>query len=62
MKIVCLLALLFIGAAIFYVTGGGALLGLGDPTELPETMTPPNATFMGDAEENPFFADETAKN
>ncbi len=54
MKIGSILAMLFIAAVIYYVTGGGALLGFGSPTTLPDTMTPPNATFMGDEQRNPF--------
>jgi hypothetical protein len=55
MKTSTLLALLFIGGIIFYVTGGGALLGLGGAsTTLPDTVTPPNATFMGSEQENPY--------
>ena len=57
MKTSSLLALLFIGAVIYFVTGGGALMGVfgGRPaTTLPDTVTPPNATFMGSEQENPF--------
>ncbi len=55
MKTSTLLALLFIGGIIFYVTGGGAILGLGGTAiTLPETITPPNATFMGSEQGNPY--------
>ena len=55
MKITSIIAFLVIGAIIFYVTGGGALLGLGGkPGSLPETTDAPNATFMGDEQGNPF--------
>lgn len=56
MKTSSILALLFIGGVIYFVTGGGALLGLGGgrPAKLPDTITPPNATFMGAQQENPF--------
>ena len=54
MKTSAFLALLFIGGIVFYVTGGGALLGLGGTTSLPDTITPPNATFFGNEQENPF--------
>lgn len=55
MKITSIVAFLVIGAIIFYVSGGGKLLGLvGGSGDLPDTMTPPNATFMGDEQGNPF--------
>jgi hypothetical protein len=55
MKKSAMLALLFIGGIVFYVTGGGALLGLGGTsTTLPDTIAAPNATFMGSAQENPY--------
>ena len=56
MKTSSILALLFIGGVIYFVTGGGALFGLGAGTsaKLPDTITPPNATFMGSQQENPF--------
>ncbi len=54
MKASAILALLFIGGVIFYVTGGGALLGLTQPTNLPDTITPPNATFVGTEQTNPY--------
>ena len=55
MKISSIIALLFIGGVIFYVTGGGALLGFGATAPLPQTTQPPNATFMGDEQANPYF-------
>lgn len=57
MKTSSLLALLFIGGVIYFVSGGGALLGVfgGRPAPgLPDTVTPPNATFIGSEHENPF--------
>ncbi len=55
MKTSAILALLFIGGIVFYVTGGGALLGLGGSSaQLPDTITPPNATFMGNEQANPY--------
>lgn len=55
MKTSGILALLFIGGVIYYVTGGGALMGLGGSSgPLPETITPPNATFMGNEQTNPY--------
>ena len=61
MKKSSLLAFLVIGAIIFYVTGGGALLGLGGTASLPETTEAPNATFMGYEQENPFVTDEPSE-
>ena len=59
MKITSILALLVIAAVIFYVTGGAALLGLGGGSaNLPETTQPPNATFMGYEQENPYASQE----
>ncbi len=57
MKSSFILAILFIGGIVYYVTGGGAMMGLGRSTPLPETSVAPNATFMGDEQENPFFHD-----
>ena len=54
MKTSAILALLFIGGIVFYVTGGGALLGFGSSAPLPDTITPPNATFMGNEQANPY--------
>lgn len=54
MRLSNVLAFLVIGGIIFWVTGGGALFQLATPTELPTTITPPNATFMGSEQTNPF--------
>ena len=54
MKTGALLALLVVGGAIFYFSGGAASLGLVPPADLPETITPPNATFIGTEQANPF--------
>jgi hypothetical protein len=54
MKTSALLALLLIGGVIYFVTGGGALFGLARPTNLPDRITPPNATFMGNERTNPY--------
>ena len=62
MKKTSIIAFLVIGAVIFYVTGGGALLGLGGSgANLPETTQPPNATFMGYEQENPYVDEEPAQ-
>ncbi len=61
MKASSIVAFLVIAAIIFYVTGGGALfgvLGAGGTGSLPETTRPPNATFMGDEQANPFVGAE----
>lgn len=57
MKVIPIIAVLVIGGIIFYVTGGGALLGVGGTQALPETTEAPNATFLGDEQSNPFFAE-----
>ncbi len=50
-----LLAFLFIGGVVFFVTGGGSLFGLGAaPENLPDTITPPNSTFVGSEQSNPY--------
>ncbi|MCG8652381.1 MAG: hypothetical protein MI861_21250 [Pirellulales bacterium] len=54
MKVSSIIALLFIGAVIYYVTGGGGLFGLGNHDSLPETKQVPDATFLGDEQQNPF--------
>jgi len=48
------LAILAIGGIIYWVTGGGAMFGVTQPTELPETITVPNSTFTGNEQTNPF--------
>ena len=54
MKFLAVLAMLLIGGAVFYYTGGASTLGLTQPQDLPETITPPNATFIGDEYTNPY--------
>jgi len=54
MKAFLLIALLLAGGAAFYFLGGAEKLGLMQPTHLPETITPPNATFLGNEQTNPF--------
>ena len=61
MKKSSILAFLVIGGIVFYVTGGGALLGLGGSASLPETTQPPNATFMGYEQDNPYFSEEPSE-
>lgn len=58
MKTSSIIAFLVIGAVIFYVSGGGALLGLGGSGNLPDTTKAPNATFIGDEQSNPFIGQE----
>jgi hypothetical protein len=54
MKTSSIIALLCIGGIIFYVTGGASLLGFGRTGPLPQTTQPPNATFMGNEQANPY--------
>jgi hypothetical protein len=55
MKLSSIIAVLVIAGAIYYYTDGGKMLGITQPTDLPDTMVPPNATFIGDEETNPYF-------
>lgn len=48
------IALLAVGGAAFFFFGGAEKLGLQEPSELPETIAPPNATFVGNEQTNPF--------
>jgi hypothetical protein len=54
MKISTLITLVAICGAVFYATGGSSLFRLTGPSELPDTITPPNATFFGSEQSNPF--------
>jgi hypothetical protein len=55
MKFHTFLAVLLIAGAVYYWSDGGTKLGLSTPTALPETIAPPNATFLGDEQSNPYF-------
>jgi hypothetical protein len=57
MKFHTFLAILVIVGAAYYWSDGGRKLGLITPEALPETVTPPNATFLGDEQSNPFLAE-----
>lgn len=61
MKFVILLGLLCVGgAAAFYAQSGNLpFQSFFTPAELPETITPPNATFFGNEQPNPFTESET---
>ena len=54
MKALVFVALLLAGGAAFYYMGGMEKFGLTGPKNLPETITPPNATFMGNEYTNPY--------
>lgn len=56
MKASTIVTILLVVGAVYYWTDGGTTLGLNAPKNLPETIAPPNATFMGDEQANPFFA------
>jgi hypothetical protein len=56
MKSSLFIAVLLITGAIFYFTDGDMMLGLKDPQNLPDTVAPPNSTFLGDEVINPYFA------
>ena len=55
MKLSTILTILLVVGAIYYWTDGGTMLGLNSPKDLPETIAPPNATFLGNEKSNPFF-------
>lgn len=55
MKLTTILTIVVIVAGIYFYTDGGAKLGLNQPKDFPESIEPPNATFMGDAQSNPHF-------
>ena len=54
MKALVLVALLLAGGAAFYFMGGAEKFGFIPPRDLPETITPPNARFMGTEYTNPY--------
>jgi hypothetical protein len=54
MKVVVVLVLLCVGVGAFWYSGGASRVGLAGPSELPDTITPPNATFVGNEQSNPF--------
>jgi hypothetical protein len=54
MKANAIIAILLIVGALYYWTDGGTALGLTATSDLPDTIVPPNATFMGSPESNPF--------
>ncbi len=55
MKANIIIAILLITGAIYYWTDGEMLLGLTEPQTLPDTVAPPNSTFLGDEVTNPYF-------
>lgn len=55
MKSSLLIAVLLITGALFYLTDGDMMLGLKEPQNLPDTIAPPNSTFLGDQVTNPYF-------
>ncbi len=57
MKLSTIVAIVLVAGAIYYWTDGGMKLGLRTPETLPDTVAPPNATFMGHERSNPFMAE-----
>lgn len=55
MKFSTIVFVLLAAGALYYWTGGEMLIGLSTTGDLPETIAPPNATFMGNEQANPFF-------
>lgn len=55
MRLSSLIAVAVISVVIYWVTGGGSLFwAMGTNGELPETIVPANATFVGNEQSNPF--------
>jgi hypothetical protein len=54
MKALVIVALLLAGGAAFYFMDGMEKFGLTPAKHLPDTISPPNATFMGTERTNPF--------
>ena len=42
------------GAAAFFHWGGPEKMGMSQPTNLPDAIKPPNATFVGYEQTNPY--------
>ena len=58
MKAFVMVAILLVGGAVvFYFAGGAEQFGLTQPANLPDTIAPPNATFIGDEYTNPYAAE-----
>ena len=56
MKSNLIIAILLISGAIYYWTDGGTTLGLTPQQALPDTLAPPNSTFLGDEVVNPYVS------
>jgi hypothetical protein len=54
MKALTLVVLLVLGGVAFYYLGGAEKLGWIPAKDLPETIVPPNATFLGTEQSNPY--------
>ena len=61
MKKSSLIAFVFIGAVIFYVTGGGALFGLSGSTSQRKSSRQPAVNLVGDQQQNPFAVAESSE-
>lgn len=55
MKATTIIAVLLIVGEFCYWTDGGRMLGLNGPQDLPETISAPNSTFLGDEQTNPYL-------
>ena len=54
MRLSSLIAVAVISAVIYWATGGGSLLWSLGSNELPDTIVPMNATFIGNEQTNPY--------
>ncbi len=62
MKISTLIAVLFIGAIVYYVTGAGALFGFVGGSNSDESTRRPSVEIIGDYHQNPFVTAESDRN
>ena len=54
MKLGTVVTLMIVLGAAYWATDGGSMFQRSAPTELPDTISPPNATFMGNEQANPY--------
>jgi len=55
MKANIIIAIMLITGAIYYWSDAEMLLGINGPQTLPDTVAPPNSTFLGNEVTNPYF-------
>ncbi len=54
MKLTTVITLMILLGAVYWATDGGGIFETSAPSELPDTIAPPNATFMGNEQANPY--------